>query len=115
MKRFTQWSAATTVKTSNGFCSAANDDMERSNWMSPTVVVLDKPIVCRKPVNEMRVLTAFITGLLPALGGCHKDIAIQKMDPTTAVEVLVPEQGAYTGAFIDFGEAEEDVTLETIE
>ena len=28
---------------------------------------------------------------------------------------MVPEHGAYTGAFIDFGEAEEDVTLEGIE
>ena len=27
----------------------------------------------------------------------------------------MPENGAYTGAFIDFGEAEEDVTLEGIE
>ncbi|HRJ72879.1 MAG TPA: glycosyl hydrolase [Terrimicrobiaceae bacterium] len=29
--------------------------------------------------------------------------------------LLVPENGAYTGAYIDFGEAEDDVTLERIE
>ena len=31
------------------------------------------------------------------------------------MQVLVPERGAYTGAFIDFGEAEDAVALETIE
>ncbi len=31
------------------------------------------------------------------------------------VEVVLPEHGAYTGAYIDFGEAEDAVTLETIE
>ena len=28
---------------------------------------------------------------------------------------MVPERGAYTGAYTDFGEAEDDVTLEKIE
>jgi hypothetical protein len=31
------------------------------------------------------------------------------------VEVVIPDHGAYTGAFMDFGDAEDDVTLETIE
>ena len=30
-------------------------------------------------------------------------------------KLLVPEQGAYTGAFIDFGDTEDDVTVENIE
>ena len=37
------------------------------------------------------------------------------MDPNAPVEVLLPGKGAYTGAFIDFGEAEDAVALETIE
>ncbi len=30
-------------------------------------------------------------------------------------ELAVPEKGAYTGAYVDFGEGEDDVTLEAIE
>lgn len=48
--------------------------------------------------------------------GCEKrDIVAPKVDPNAPVEVLLPEKGAYTGAFIDFGEAEDAVALETIE
>src|SRR5260370_1426283 len=32
--------------------------------------------------------------------------------PNGPVEVVVPAQGAYTGAFMDFGDEEDDVTLE---
>ena len=28
---------------------------------------------------------------------------------------MIPDHGVYTGAFMDFGDAEDDVTLETIE
>ena len=37
------------------------------------------------------------------------------VDPNGPVEVLPPEHGAYTGAFMDFGDEEDDVTLEMIE
>ena len=37
------------------------------------------------------------------------------IDPNGPVEVVVPEHGAYTGAFMDFGDEEDDVTLEMIE
>jgi beta-mannanase len=49
------------------------------------------------------------------LGGCQKRRDARHNQANAAVEVVVPSHGAYTGAFIDFGEAEEDVTLETIE
>ena len=49
------------------------------------------------------------------LAGCHKRVSVQRVDPNGPVEVVIPEHGAYTGAFIDFGEEEEDVTLEMIE
>ena len=50
-----------------------------------------------------------------ALVGCHKQAAGDKLNPNEPVEVVIPSHGAYTGAYIDFGEAEEDVTLEVIE
>jgi beta-mannanase len=50
------------------------------------------------------------------LGACRKSEAPKpRLDPNTPVEVLVPEHGAYTGAFMDFGDAEDEVTLDTIE
>ncbi len=49
------------------------------------------------------------------LAGCGKPLSKTQMDPNGPVEVAVPEHGAYTGAFMDFGDAEDDVTLETIE
>src|SRR5882724_7533116 len=50
-----------------------------------------------------------------ALLGCHERAAVLQVDPNGPVEFVIPEHGAYTGAFIDFGEEEEDVTLEMIE
>jgi hypothetical protein len=58
---------------------------------------------------------SFCIGILLALSSCHQRTRTEKVDRDAAVEVMVPEHGAYTGAFIDFGEAEEDVTLEGIE
>ncbi len=40
--------------------------------------------------------------------------AAEKQGPTIQ-ELAVPEKGAYTGAYVDFGEGEDDVTLEAIE
>jgi len=56
------------------------------------------------------VLCAFV------LCGCHKRVSARShIDPNGPVEVLVPAHGAYTGAFMDFGDEEDDVTLEMIE
>ena len=38
-----------------------------------------------------------------------------RIDPNGPVEIVIPEHGAYTGAFMDFGDEEDDVTLEMIE
>jgi hypothetical protein len=46
------------------------------------------------------------------LCACHKQVAAEKPG---AVEVVIPQHGAYTGAFMDFGDEEDDVTLEIIE
>jgi hypothetical protein len=48
--------------------------------------------------------------------GCEKRATVKPSpDPRATVEVVLPEVGAYTGAFIEFGEAEDAVALETIE
>jgi hypothetical protein len=47
--------------------------------------------------------------------GCPRGAAVQRVDPNGPVEVVIPEHGAYAGAFMDFGDAEDAVTLETIE
>src|SRR4051794_34015474 len=50
-----------------------------------------------------------------AVAGCRKSQSQSRTDPTAPVEVLIPATGAYTGAFMDFGDAEDEVTIETIE
>src|SRR5438045_8505625 len=50
-----------------------------------------------------------------AITGCRQRVAVAQVDPNGPIEVVIPEHGAYTGAFMDFGDEEDDVTLETIE
>jgi Glycosyl hydrolase family 26 len=63
--------------------------------------------------------SSFVIVLLAvsALISCQKHPALKnaRIDPNGPVEVVLPEHGAYTGAFMDFGDEEDDVTLETIE
>jgi len=42
-------------------------------------------------------------------------VAEARIDSNGPVEVVIPEHGAYTGAFMDFGDEEDDGSLETIE
>src|SRR6266403_4994475 len=49
------------------------------------------------------------------LAGCSKPSAATRVDRNGPVEVVIPEHGAYTGAFIDFGDEEDTVNLEEIE
>jgi hypothetical protein len=49
------------------------------------------------------------------LASCEKATTSSHIDPNGPVEVVIPEHGAYTGAFMDFGNEEDDVSLETIE
>jgi hypothetical protein len=56
-----------------------------------------------------------ISASVLSLGACHKKARQNFPDPNGAVEVVIPEHGAYTGAFMDFGDAEDDVTLEMVE
>src|SRR5207253_7484099 len=70
--------------------------------------------------NRMRMNAVFRTAIALIasallLIGCRQHVAVAQVDPNGPVELVIPEHGAYTGAFMDFGDAEDDVTLETIE
>ena len=60
-------------------------------------------------------------GLVSALvfTGCREQPAASASQPLQApsppLQLVIPERGAYTGAYLDFGEAEDDVTFEQIE
>src|SRR6185295_8435677 len=49
------------------------------------------------------------------IGACHKRALVGEPSSNLPMELVLPNKGIYTGAYIDFGEAEEDVTLEVIE
>jgi len=57
----------------------------------------------------------FLFGTCVGFTSCKKAASPSPIDPNSPVEVAVPEHGAYTGAFMDFGDEEDDVTLEMIE
>src|SRR5436190_23811141 len=85
--------------------------------MSQAVVVLDNQFLCAELANQMRSRELFTIIILVMVGSfsfcaCHKRVAAEKPQ---AVDVVIPEHGAYTGAFMDFGDEEDDVTLEVIE
>jgi Glycosyl hydrolase family 26 len=82
--------------------------------------MLDRQGVCIELASRMRADAVFAVVVVAiasslTLAGCHKRISVQHVDPNGPVEVVIPDHGAYTGAFLDFGEEEEDVTLEMIE
>ncbi len=60
----------------------------------------------------MRLVAITATCIL-ILAACRRPFVVET--PRRGVEVEVPAHGLYTGAFIDFGEEEDDVSLETIE
>lgn len=65
-------------------------------------------------VGAARLATAFL--LICFSLGCERAAPVApKLDRNGPVTVVLPAHGAYTGAFIDFGGAEDDVALEEIE
>src|SRR5438874_11627212 len=53
---------------------------------------------------------------ISVIASCSKQSSqTTPVDPNTPVEVVIPEHGAYTGAFVDFGDEEDNVALEMIE
>src|SRR6266705_1994341 len=61
------------------------------------------------------LLLSIVLGMALFLTGCKKLATVAQVDPNGPVDVAIPELGVYTGAFMDFGDEEDDVTLETIE
>src|SRR6516164_2054441 len=63
------------------------------------------------PVRLIIVLVSCALAL-----GCKKPVSQESpVDLEGPVKVAIPERGAYTGAYLDFGDTEDDVSLETIE
>jgi hypothetical protein len=62
-------------------------------------------------IRHSRFVIPFAALLLTS---CHQP-AKTTLDPNGAVEVLPPAKGAYTGAYMDFGDEEDDVSLDVIE
>jgi glycosyl hydrolase family 26 len=67
-------------------------------------------------IEITRRFVPVVPHLLLALAffACSKQRAVESQ-PQAPMELVVPEKGAYTGAFIDFGDREDEVTLEAIE
>ena len=62
-----------------------------------------------------RLPIALALALLATAGGCRKSPHPPGINENAPVELLIPPTGAYTGAYIDFGDQEDEVTLDAIE
>ena len=49
------------------------------------------------------------------VSGCRKPTVATSVGANQPMKLVVPEKGKYTGAYIDFGDQEDEVTLEAIE
>jgi hypothetical protein len=71
------------------------------------------PSLRRGLAGGSRLIALFLILCFPS---CERSLPVtSQVDPRGSVKIGLPEQGAYTGAFIDFGGAEDDVALEAIE
>jgi len=111
----------TTAVTGNDLTGAAYKLVAGgTDWTKQSNATLDSHSLWPEFVKGMRFVRLFVIIFLVAasstgLIGCHKLIGTAEVNSNGPVEVVIPEHGAYTGAFMDFGEEEDDVSLETIE
>lgn len=56
-----------------------------------------------------------LSPVLLLITACHPTTTSETSSQPATQQLQIPPQGAYTGAYIDFGETEDDVTLEGIE
>jgi hypothetical protein len=73
--------------------------------------------VFKSRLQFRRLFSAFLFVLWIGIAVCSNQTlvcAAEKQEPAVQ-ELAVQEKGAYTGAYVDFGEGEDDVTLEAIE
>ena len=77
-----------------------------------------KGTVANASVEILKTIRLFLAAALLATG-CREQLADPAPEPSASpkapLHLVIPKQGAYTGAYIDFGESEDDVTLEQIE
>src|SRR5690349_19723203 len=78
-------------------------------------VSLIQPPGNRLAADQTLRMTMVLIGCSLLLLGCRRDAVLPQTNPNDSVDVVIPDHGVYTGAFMDFGDAEDDVTLETIE
>ncbi|HEY5892968.1 MAG TPA: glycosyl hydrolase [Chthoniobacterales bacterium] len=63
----------------------------------------------------MRKCLPFLAAIAVLYSGCEQKPAAVQGPPKGPFTVAVPENGAYTGVYADFGDNEDDVTLDKIE
>ncbi|MEP6698716.1 MAG: glycosyl hydrolase [Verrucomicrobiota bacterium] len=63
----------------------------------------------------IRIAICAVLALTLLLASCGKGGPAKPIDQNVPVEVVIPEHGAYTGAFIDFGDEEDEVSADEIE
>ena len=67
----------------------------------------------------MKIRVFCLVAVALAASGCRDKAELQiqlaASPPTISSQLVIPSEGAYTGAYIDFGESEDDVTYEQIE
>src|SRR5947208_16357281 len=107
MHLLTHRSVATVAETTNELSSTAGEVVAARKPMKQTGVVGHNHLASR--TQSLRTVI-FLT-LIALASACHQRKS-NGPDNNESVEVMVPAHAAYTGAFIDFGEADEDVTLE---
>jgi beta-mannanase len=67
-------------------------------------------------LSRGKALSCLLIALLVACASCKQHTAAPvAVDRNGSVDVRIPDRGVYTGAFIDFGDAEDEVALEMIE
>ncbi len=71
------------------------------------------PFTHLSSLKSFKFLRSAAGALLLGLVSCSKSPSPPSAD--LPEKLLIPEQGAYTGECIDFGDTEDDVTVATIE
>src|SRR2546421_6633940 len=84
--------------------------IKNGHWLKLRHLSIRASFVIRHSCFVILILVCggFASCRKPSLGNAQ-------IDSNGPVEVIVPEHGAYTGAFMDFGDEEDDVTLEMVE
>jgi beta-mannanase len=89
------------------------EGMTNAPGMFREYFVIGKPGRSFARVTGHSSFVIFVAAAL-LVSSCHKTPSVA-LDPNGPVVVVPPPKGAYTGAYMDFGDDEDDVSLETIE